>query len=280
MNQPLVSIICLCHNHKEFVEESIQSALDQDHSNLELIVVDDGSVDGSKELIKAKLSETNIKFISIPKNIGNCKAFNAGFRESSGQFIIDLAADDVLLPTRISDGLKGFDSETVGVNYCDTYLIDKDGTVLGTQYNRDTSGNLIETPPNGDIYLELIDRFFISAPTMMIKRVVLEELNGYDDNLSYEDFDFWIRSSRKWKYSFTDKVLVKKRLLKNSHSSRQFRLFSRHQKSTLEVCKKIRHLNRTHEEVKALNRRCKYEIRHCIKQANLALIPSFLKLMS
>ncbi len=279
MHQPLVSVICLCHNHNEFVEESIQSVLEQDYPNVELIVVDDGSSDGSQDAIEKSISDREIKFIPIEDSIGNCKAFNRGFQESSGEYVIDLAADDILLSTRISEGLKAFDSDKIGVTFCDTFLIDKNGNVVGTHYQRDDSGKLIEDVPQGDLYLDLIKRFFISAPTMLIRRGVLDQLGGYDENLSYEDFDFWIRSSRNWEYSFTDQLLVKKRILNRSHSTRQFVRFSRHQKSTLEVCRKIGKLNRHEEEDKALKKRCQYEIRQCIRQGNLGLIPGFLKLL-
>ncbi len=261
------------------MEESIQSVLGQDYPQVELIVVDDGSTDGSKDTIKKLIDGKDLTFISISDNIGNCKAFNQGFRKSSGAFIIDLAADDVLLSSRISEGLVALSSDETGVNFCDTFLIDKDGNEMGTHYKREETGKLAEDIPQGDLYQKLIHRFFISAPTMMIRREVMEELDGYDEDLKYEDFDFWIRSSRNWKYTFSDQVLVKKRILDNSNSAQQFKRFTNHQKSTLKVCQKIKQLNRNEEENQALKKRCWYEIRQCIKQGNLGLIPGFLKLI-
>jgi hypothetical protein len=113
---------------------------------------------------------------------------------------------------------------------------------------------------------------------MMIRRKVLEMLGGYDEQLTYEDFDFWIRSSRHWNYAFTDQILVKKRILKDSFSSEQFQLLSKHQKSTLKVCRKIKKLNKTVLEDLALQQRCWYEIRQCAKQGNFGLIPAFFNL--
>jgi len=107
---------------------------------------------------------------------------------------------------------------------------------------------------------------------------VLDELNGYDESLTYEDFDFWIRSSRKFQYGYTNKILVKKRDVPGSLSKKQFSLLNKHQKSTLKVCKKIKKLNRSKAENYALRKRCFYEIRNCVKQGNLTLIPSFLRL--
>ena len=114
---------------------------------------------------------------------------------------------------------------------------------------------------------------------MMIKREVLETLGGYDENLLYEDFDFWIRSSREWKYAFTDDVLVKKRKVPNSLGQKQFQRKSNYQESTLQGCQKIKELNRTKAEDSALRKRCLYEIGQCIKQRNWRLIYPFLKLI-
>jgi len=260
------------------VEESIQSVLDQEYENVELVVVDDGSTDGTKEKIEGLLQGTSIKYISIAENIGNCKAFNMGFSQSSGDYIIDMAADDILLPNRITDGLRSFDSAKIGVSFCDAYLIDPAGQILGTHFKRNENEILQEDVKDGDVYETLISKYFVSAPTMMIRRQVLEDMEGYDENLSYEDFDFWIRSSRNWHYRFNNQILIKKRLLKNSHGSKQFKFLSKHQESTLEVCRKIKQLNRSQQESRALKKRCRYEIRQCLRQGNWKLIPAFLSL--
>ena len=280
MNQlPLVSVICLCHNHLVYVRDAIESVWCQSYPNIELIVVDDGSTDGSKEMIRSTIKGKSA-FIDIESPIGNCAAFNRGFFQSKGEFIIDLAADDLLLCERVLKGINTFlNTSNVGVTFCDVMNIDQKGKELGTHYKRNNQGQILEKVPDGDVYKTLIKRYFISPPSMMIKREVLEELEGYDESLTYEDFDFWIRSSRNWKYAFTDDVLVKKRQIPGSLSDRQFRFRSLHQRSTLKVCQKIKELNRTREERSALRVRCLYEIKQCMKQGNFDLIPGFLKLL-
>ena len=279
IDKPLVSVICLCHNQADYVEKAIDSVLNQTYKNIELIVVDDASNDGSKEIIREKLSETEVSFIDLPENLGNCAAFNKGFFISKGEYIIDLAADDELYPQRIEKGLSAFKESKVGVNFCDALLEYGDKRTSSSFYKRDDNGDLEQAVPQGEVYESLIKRHFISAPTMMIKRDVLEELGGYDSTLAYEDFDFWIRSSRNWNYSFLDEILVKKRILPKSHHASQFKFHSNHHQSTLKVCQKIKKLNKSISEKKALRQRCKYEIGLCIKQGNLRLIPGFLKLM-
>ena len=280
MNQlQLVSVIFLCHNHLPYVRQAIQSVLAQSYPHIELIVVDDGSTDGSKEMIHELATSHQFQFIDIPRAIGNCAAFNRGFNASKGEFLIDLAADDELFPERVLKGINTFLKTDAGVTFCDVLNVDEHDIELGTHFQRDEKGNLLEEVPTGDIYSELIKRYFISPPGMMMKREVLDELNGYDESLSYEDFDFWIRSSRNWSYAYSDEVLVKKRKLPGSLSHQQFSRKSIHQLTTLKVCQKIKELNRSKEENAALRFRCFYEIRQCIRQGHWKLIPKFLKLL-
>ncbi|MCU0357456.1 MAG: glycosyltransferase family 2 protein, partial [Cyclobacteriaceae bacterium] len=93
MKQPLVSVICLCYNHQLYVQEAIESVLNQTWSHIELIVVDDASTDTSREVIRALQKEHHLqKVLLLEKNMGNCAAFNRGLAIATGDFIIDLAS--------------------------------------------------------------------------------------------------------------------------------------------------------------------------------------------
>ena len=273
MNSPKVTVICLSHNHEDYVAEAVQSVLDQSYPNTELVIVDDGSTDGSKQVITNVIKNSPIKFIDNEHPQGNCKAFNKGLESASGEYIIDLAADDILLPNRIEEGINTFVNKSIGVEFCNVQHVDSSGAELHRHF---LEGQVV---PEGDLYEKLITTYFISPPSMMIKRAVLQELHGYDERLSYEDFDFWIRSSRNHEYGYTDQVLVKKRDLMHSLGKRQFDFQSKHQKSTLAVCQKIKKLNKYKREDMALRQRCLYEIRNCLKQGNIQLIPAFLRMV-
>lgn len=274
MKEPLVSVICLCHNQAPYLEEALQSVLNQEYASVELIIVDDGSTDGSKELVRTFLTKHPVEFIDIPKAVGNCQAFNLGFKISKGGFIIDLAADDVLLPERIRQGVIRLTETNAGVHYSNAELIDADGWHLSFHNDR------FDFPmPERDVYAHLVREYLVCPPTMMIRREVLESLGGYDESLSYEDFDFWVRSAREFAYCYSDEVLVKKRILPNSHSATHEQFRSAHQKSTLRVCYKILNLNRNAKEGQALKKRCWHEIRQCIKKGNLSLIPNYLSIL-
>lgn len=266
--EPLVSIICLSYNHERFVSEAINSVLQQTYQNIELIVVDDASTDGSIHVIRNKIStHKHIRFLFLEQNLGNCRAFNKALNMASGEYIIDLAADDVLLPERVREGIMEFEkrSDEYGVNFTNAELINEDGTFLKHHYPVDTRGKALKSVPEGDLFEELLGKYFISPPTMMYRRKVLDHLGGYDENLTYEDFDFWIRSSRRFRYCYTDKVLVKKREVRNSRSQQQYRIGSKDLHSTFVVMKKALGLVETESEKKTWKKRTLYEMRKALE---------------
>ena len=133
-DKPLVSIICLCYNHEKYVVETLQSVINQSYSNIELIIVDDYSSDNSKDVIVNWLKDyPEIQFIANNVNLGNTKSFNKAFQLSKGEYIIDLAADDVLLTNCVAKQLNGFKNskfENIGLIYGNAELISENGTFI------------------------------------------------------------------------------------------------------------------------------------------------------
>lgn len=282
MNSPLVSIICLCYNHEQYVEESILSALNQDYENIEIIAVDDASTDGSRNIIDQLCEQhASIKKLYLDQNVGNTKAFNHGLGLARGEFLIDLATDDVLLPNRVSEGIKTFErcSDRHGVNFSNAELIDEEGSLLKHFYEVDIENRAVTPPEEGDIFASLIERFMICSPTMMFKREVMDELNGYDETLAYEDFDFWIRSSRKFLYCFTDLILVKKRKVLDSMSNRQYAFQSYQMRSTFKVLNKANQLVASEKELRSLKGRLRLEMKQCVKHFQWKLLMDYWKLL-
>jgi glycosyltransferase involved in cell wall biosynthesis len=278
VNSPLVSVICLCYNHERFVEDAIQSVQGQTYTNVELIIVDDCSTDASVQIIEKILTSLrNAKFKALQVNSGNCRAFNEGLKMASGEFIIDLAADDVLNPDRIEKGIQAFrlTSEETGVNFTDAELINERG--IRTGYHSDRFPH--ESIPQGNVYTEILFRYFINSPTMMIRRSVLEKLHGYDETLAYEDFDFWVRSSRDFNYCYTPEALVKKRILPDSLGKSQHKKGSKQMMSTFRVCEKAFALNRTKEEHLALKKRIRYELAHALHLREFKIAFGYLKML-
>jgi len=278
MFQAKVSIILLCHQQKPFLEEALESILDQDYPALEIIGVDDGSTDGSADLMLRLGKKHSFHTICLPTCIGNCRAFNRGLAMATGKYVIDLAADDVLMPQRIRMGVERLEKmgESYGVHFSDAWLCDANLKVMQSFFARDAHGKLLNSPPEGDVFIPLLQKHFVLSPTMMMRKSMLDEMGGYDENLSYEDFDFWIRSSRSWKYTFSDAILVKKRGVKGSLSSQQARWRNPHLATNLNVMKKAKKMCQSPMERNTLRNRLLYEARKALQYGNFQLSMAFL----
>ena len=282
MKDPLVSVICLSYNHERFVEEAIRSVINQTYKNIEIIVVDDASHDSSQEAIRRLVGEfPAIQFLPIEKNVGNCKAFNMGFALSKGDFIIDLATDDIMMPDRIARQVYQFQSlpQDVGIVFTDAKYINEQGKFLRQHYAYLFRKGLLKEVPQGNVYAKVLSRYFIASPTMMVRRIVFENIGGYDESLAYEDFDFWVRSSRLFGYSFLNESLTKIRKASNSLSSGWYKLGDKQLHSTYLVCKKAQKLNRSTEDVEALIIRVRYEIRQSVFSKNVNEARLFFELL-
>lgn len=281
-NPPLVSIIAICYNHSSFIIEAIESIFEQSYSNIEVILIDDASTDDSAEKIKQLQKKySDIWVIMHNENCGITKSFNEGLKVSKGNYIIDFATDDILLPDRVSNGVQTFEKldQSYGVNFTNALIINESGKKTGYHYPVNNKGKAKFPPPDGDVYAEILSKYFICAPSMMFRREVIENLHGYDEKLYYEDFDFWVRSSRKFKYVYTDSVLVKKRIHTSSLSNAQYNPEIDYARSTYEVCKKALDLNKNEVEKKALNERIMYELRQTLVIGDKELTEDYLELL-
>ena len=270
----LVSVICLCYNHEKYVREALESVVSQSYKNIQLIAVDDASTDNStSEILAFKNDHPALEVIFFEQNNGHCKAFNQALELTRGEYIIDLAADDVLMPGRIEAGIKALQraGEPYGVNFTDAAYINERGDFLHYHSKRYPH----HTIPQGDIYVDLVYRYFICPPSLMFAKKVMADLGGYDEQLAYEDFDFLIRSSRNFHFCYTPEALVKRRIVKNAQNKKQFKLFSNQSISTYKVCLKILEMNSHANEQAALSKRILYEMRLNIRLLNFSLVKKY-----
>lgn len=282
MPSPLVTVICLCYNQAPFVRQAIQSVFDQSYPFVQLVVIDDASTDASVNEINKIISGRQIEFLALKENVGNCKAFNRGLTVARGEFVIDLAADDVLWPDRVEKQVTCFQSLSpdYGVLFSDAEYIDEKGSFIRHHFKHLLKNGLITSIPEGDVYADVLSTYFIPSPTMMIRKRVLDALHGYDENLAYEDFDFWVRSSRICRYAFFNECLTKVRKRPNSMSSGWYRQGDRQLHSTYLVCRKAQKLNQNQHEVDALIRRVKFELRQSVFSKNANEAKLFFDLLS
>jgi len=264
---PLVSVICLNYNQARWLEEAVLSVIHQTYPNVQIILADDASTDDSvKAIQQLQRRFERIEVVLNTTNIGNCRAFNKAFAQAHGKYIIDFACDDVMPPDRIEKQVEHFEAQpqSVGVVFTDALYIDETGDALEAFYQGLISKSRIEKVPEGDVFADLVGTYCIAAPTMMIRRDVLEELKGYDENLAYEDFDFWVRSSRRFHYAFLNESLTRIRRHDRSMSKQLYAPGDRQLATTYEVCLKIPSMIQTAPERQAFFKRLRYEMKHCI----------------
>ncbi|UOQ51330.1 glycosyltransferase family 2 protein [Hymenobacter cellulosivorans] len=267
---PLVTIVALCYNHAPFLAAALDSILAQTYPHLEVLLVDDASTDGSATILRDYAARNPAwELHLLPENQGNCRAFNQAFRRSRGEFVVDFATDDVLLPERIAQQVACFQrlEPDYGVVFTDAELIDEASRFVRRHYRRDAAG-LHPRPASGWVFADVLSRYFISTPTMLMRRATLEQLGGYDETLAYEDFDFWVRAARHWRFYFLDQVTTQKRLHPSSMSRRGYRPNDPFLASTIRVCEKALALCRTPEERSALAVRLRWELRQAVRWGN------------
>lgn len=272
--QPLVSVVCLCYNHKQFLEEAILSVISQTYSEIEIIIVDDFSSDKSREGIVALQDQyQSLQIILQTENKGNCKSFNEGLVLAKGKYVIDFATDDVMLPNRVEEQVNYFEtlSNDYGVIYSNSEFIDSQGKFLGLYSD--------EKLPQGNVFSDVLSRHIYEPSSMMVKTDFFKEIGGYNEALAYEDFDFVLRTSRQKKVGYIDKVLTKRRKSDNSHSTKL--LSSRYEKmfhSTFLVCKEVNNWCETEQEKNAWRKRVKYESFLAMRKGYENVVSSYVEL--
>ena len=192
----LVSIIIPCYNQAQYLEESVQSALDQTYPNIEIIIINDGSSDNTEEIaldLQLKYPE-KIKLIS-QENSGVSEARNNAIHQSKGKYILPLDADDRLDLQMISHCIKSMVDEQADIVYTDLQCFGIRDEVVKRRPFRE----------NHILYKNLL------PATSLFRRSVWEQTNGYKANMKegYEDWEFWINAySHKFTFFHLPEPLV------------------------------------------------------------------------
>lgn len=184
-----VSVIIPTYNRAHLIGASIKSVLDQSYTNLELIVVDDGSEDNTKEVV-SELSDSRLRYIWQP-NRGRSNARNHALSLARGRYIAFLDSDDLFLPDKLERQvtyLRGHPG--VGMVYTSAHCIDQQGTMLEHKYLATVSGCVYEK-------IAFFTPVTITLPTVMTYRDILSQVGGFDEAMyRFEDTDMWRRISK------------------------------------------------------------------------------------
>lgn len=238
---PPVTVIALCFNHERFVIECLESIKAQTFRDFELIVTDDCSRDNSANLIEKWLSENwqDANFIRHEANVGICRTLNEALSVSSGKFISMIATDDVWEPHKIEHQLTFMLTlpENVAVVYSDSARIDELGNRLNLSFIEAHKPGY--EPPSGNIFSSLADGNFIPAMSTLIRKSAIESVGNYDEELTYEDYDMWLRLSHKFNFFFQPGIVAKYRIVNTSMVRTLFDNPSpNHSYSVFQICEK------------------------------------------
>ena len=180
---PKVSILIPIFNSEKYIVETLQSAIDQDWSNKEIIVVDDGSTD--KSFLIAKSFESDVVKVYRQENKGACAARNKALKLSSGLFVQFLDADDIIVHNKVKNQIAGFSDESIDWVVSDRIV--KDDTLTKTIH--EFTFNKIEADP-----LNTAISNIIITGNPLYKRSAVLAIGGYDESLnSAQDWDFHLR---------------------------------------------------------------------------------------
>ncbi len=219
-HRPLISILCLCYNQAEFIIESLDSIKAQTYKHFEILICDDFSTkDNSTEVIENWINENPelaVTFIKHTENKGICKTLNELLKIAKGKYIQILALDDILLTDKLERHLEMLEKseEKNALVFSDAHLIDNKSNLYQNKFIALNTLYLSMTSQN--YYNLLVKRNFIPAMSVLMKKDIIISEGGWDEDLSYEDYDMWLCLSKKYDFLFDETISCCYRLHENN----------------------------------------------------------------
>lgn len=228
---PLISIITPSYNQGKFIERTIKSVLNQNYPNLEYIVMDGGSTDGTLDVLKKY--ENKITWVSEPDN-GQTHAINKGFKIAKGDILAYLNSDDTYEVGTLKKIANYFKKHPrVAFLYGKGRIIDENDKELGFYQSKTTDHN------------SLAEHCPISQPTTFWRRKVYEEIGEFNEEYQFTmDYEYWIRVSKKFKLHY-----LKNTTLANARVHQDAKTSSFYTKLHLDAIKVVKaHYGKVHFE--------------------------------
>lgn len=181
---PLVTVIIASYNHARYIEQSVNSVLSQTYSNIELLVIDDGSKDKSPAILKSLQQEHGFD-LRLQANNGLARTLNEAIERARGELIVPFGSDDIMFSHRIAmqvEYMKG--KPEVGICSANIETIDQDGRVMGAreQRNRNLPFRRLDFD---DLFLDR--KPGPMAATLMLRREALEKVGCFNADIRLED---------------------------------------------------------------------------------------------
>ena len=240
----LVSIIIPMYNSIKYIDNTIQSALNQTYPNIEIIVVDDGSTD-TPETVLNKYKD-RIRLIR-QENAGLSHARNIGIKNSEAEYLVFLDADDYITLDKIAMEVKVLEkNQEIGWVYESSLTIDENKRII--RKLPDNAIKSTEQPPQGKRFHKLLIRNLMPVNAVMIRKTCLD-VGVFDESLtSYEDWDFWLRVAAKYEVKYINKTLAFVRSRPNSMQRDTIRFHLNKIRVIKKICRLYPNLTRQYKQ--------------------------------
>jgi glycosyltransferase involved in cell wall biosynthesis len=206
---PLVSIIVPCYNHEKYVEQCIESIVNQTYKNIQLIVIDDGSKDKSPEILR-QLQKKYGFILECQKNIGLACTLNRGIKEfAQGKYVTFCASDDYWCTTKLEKQICFMEANPdTPMCYGKMYAI-KDNKNIDKHYSSKINENL----KGGFIFKEILTQKFHPPVSYLCRKDVFSQIGYYPEGCLAEDFYMNCTISEHYKIGYIDDYLAYYRIL-------------------------------------------------------------------
>jgi glycosyltransferase involved in cell wall biosynthesis len=194
---PLVTIIIPTYNRRDWIGICLDSVKAQTYEHIETLVVDDGSTDGTAELLRSDPRYSFARLHVQPKNGGASVARNTGIEMARGELIVFIDSDDALLPDHVETAMRVFqDHPNTGLFCCDSTIIDSNGEILFEGRTWHQIQNQIRNQPLDGGFRSLLDIFQFSHifPGFTLPKTVFEKVGYFDQSIfPMDDYDLSLR---------------------------------------------------------------------------------------
>lgn len=208
---PKVSIVIPVYNGEKYLEEAIESALKQTYKNIEIIVVNDGSIDNTEKICEKYISK--IKYYK-KENGGVASALNLALKKMSGDFFSWLSHDDIYLPDKIEKEVNYIIKNNLSYDsilYSDYLLIDELNNIIGLGKK---DHNILKNKPEYSLL-----RGAVNGITLLVPKKAFDDFGFFDTSLKCtQDYDMWLKMQKKYKFVHLPSYLACTRIHSNQDS--------------------------------------------------------------
>lgn len=217
-----VTAVVVSCNQVRWLGDALASVSAQTRPPDQVVVVDDGSTDGSHEVIRAwaRTHRPDAVLELRTENLGVVRTLNRAFGLVTSDMVAPLAADDLWLPDKLAVQVPQLAAlpPGVGVLYGDVPCVDEDSRPIASSFIETYKGRRIA--PRGELFTELLQGNFLPSPSLLLRRECWERVGGFDESLYMEDWDFWLRVSQHFTFEVTPAPVGRYRVIGHSHVRR------------------------------------------------------------